>query len=76
MEDQARNAALVFGGMRGLLCARDALTIQILEEIKQVPMVHKFPKRKSENKRPSLNACILEKIAAVDCTLRNADLSI
>ena len=76
MEDQAKNAALVFGGMRGLLCARDALTIQIPEEIKQVLMVHKFPKRKGENKRPSRRACILVKTAAVDCTLWNADLLI
>jgi len=56
MEDQAKDAALVFGGMRDLLCARDVLTIQILREIKQVPMLQKFPKREGEDERPTRKA--------------------
>jgi hypothetical protein len=65
MEDQAKDAELVFGGMRALSCARDVLTIQIPKEIKQVLMGHKFPKRKGVDERPTRRACILEKRAAV-----------
>jgi hypothetical protein len=72
MEGRAKDAEVVSGGTRDLLCAKGVQTIQILKEIKQVRMFHKFPKRRGEDELPTGRATAGRRgrSSIADCGLR------
>ena len=72
MEGRAKDAEVVFGGTRDLLCARGVPTIQILKEIKQVRMFYQFLGRRGEDELPTGRATAVRRgrSSIADCGLR------